>query len=90
MGGGESGDRQELAGRVERVGIGRRWEGERVGIERRSSEVAGGEIWDRQEWGTRGGVWWEGERVGRDRWRGGVGWGEIRDRQEEWGGRGRD
>ena len=76
--GGESGDRQkELAGRVERVGIGRRWEGERVGIERRRSEVAGGEIWDRQEWGTRGGVWWEG--------------GESWDRQVEGrGGMGRD
>ena len=48
MGGGESGDRQkEGAGRVERVGIDRRWEGERVGIERRRSEVGGGEIWDR-------------------------------------------
>ena len=60
-------------------------------IDRRRSGVGGGEIWDRQEWGTRGRVWWEWERVGIDRRRGWVGWGEIRDRQEgDCGRRGRE
>ena len=54
------------------------WEGERVGIDRRSG--VGRESGDRQEeWGGRG------ERVGIDR--SGVGGGESGDRQE-WGGRG--
>ena len=58
------------------------WEGERVGIDRKSG-VGGGESGDRQlEWGGKG-------RVGIDR-RSGVGGGESGDRQEEWGGRGRE
>ena len=61
------------------MGIDRRREGERVGIDRRRSGVVGGES---------GRAGWEGERVGIDR-RSGVGEGESGDRQAR-GGRGRD
>ena len=40
------------------MGIDRRWEGERVLIDRRRSGVGGGESGDRQkEWGGRGREW---------------------------------